>query len=95
MQKERKKEKVVKTKKEPKGGKENNKISIDLFGTEILERKASKFGTGAHVIIPREHIGKKIKIIIEEESPFDTKALGEKGTFDAKSSVKSKGGGKK
>ena len=45
----------------------NNKISIDLFGTEILERKASKFGTGAHVIIPREHIGKKIKIIIEDD----------------------------
>ena len=67
MPKKRKREKVVKTEKESKGDEENNKISIDLFGTEILERKASKFGTGAHVIIPKEHVGKKIKIIIEED----------------------------
>ncbi len=70
MPKKRKREKVVKTKKEGKKelaeSKKQDKISINLFGTEILERKASKFGTGAHVIIPKEHIGKKIKIIIEE-----------------------------
>jgi len=47
--------------------KKQSKIVVDLFGSEILERKASKFGTGAHIIIPREHIGKKIKIIIEDE----------------------------
>jgi len=47
--------------------KSGDRIVLDLFGTEILERKASKFGTGAHIIIPIEHIGKKIKIIIEEE----------------------------
>ena len=34
---------------------------------EVLERKASKFGTGAHIIIPKECIGKKIKIIIEDD----------------------------
>ena len=70
MPKKRKTEKVVKTKKEGKkestNSKKQNKISIDLFGSEILERKASKFGTGAHVLIPKEHLGKKIKIIIED-----------------------------
>jgi len=71
MPKKRKREKVVKTKKagekELRGSKKQNKISIDLFGTEIIERKASRFGTGAHVLIPKEHLGKKIKIIIEED----------------------------
>ena len=48
-------------------GQEKSKIVLDLFGSEILEREVSKFGTGAHVIIPKEHIGKKIKIIVEGE----------------------------
>lgn len=48
----------------PKNKKE---ITIKFEGSEILERKASKFGTGAHIIIPKEHIGKKIKIIVEDE----------------------------
>lgn len=42
-------------------------IIIKFKGSEILERKASKFGTGAHVIIPKEHIGKKVKIIVEDK----------------------------
>ncbi|MDO8563826.1 MAG: DUF2080 family transposase-associated protein [Nanoarchaeota archaeon] len=42
-------------------------ITLNLEGLEILERKASNFGTGAHVILPKEHVGKKIKIIIMEE----------------------------
>ena len=54
-----------------KGGKEmkegRKEITIRFDGSEILERKASKFGTGAHVIIPKEHAGKKVKIIIEED----------------------------
>ncbi len=29
----------------------------------ILEKTASKFGTGAHVIIPKEHSNKKVKIL--------------------------------
>jgi putative transposon-encoded protein len=49
-------------------GKTNKKeIIIKFEGSEILERKASKFGTGCHIIIPKEHAGKKVKIIIEEE----------------------------
>jgi putative transposon-encoded protein len=47
--------------------KEGRKIIIEFGGSEILERKASKFGTGAHVIIPKEHAGKKVKIIVEEK----------------------------
>ena len=50
-----------------KSKKKSGQLILDLFGTEILERKASKFGTGAHVIITKEHIGKKIKIIIQED----------------------------
>ena len=42
-------------------------IIIRFHGSEILERVASKFGTGAHVIIPKEYIGKKVKIIIGKE----------------------------
>jgi putative transposon-encoded protein len=40
------------------------RIIIELSGSEILERNASSFGTGAHVIIPKEHAGKVVKIII-------------------------------
>ena len=43
-------------------------IVIKFWCSEILERKASKFGTGAHVIVPKEHTGKKIKIIVEGEN---------------------------
>ena len=45
----------------------NKKIIIEFEDSEILSRVAGKFGTGAHIIIPKEHIGKKIKIIIENE----------------------------
>ena len=43
----------------------NKKFKI-LSKNEILERKASKFGTGCHAIIPKEYVNKKIKIIIEK-----------------------------
>lgn len=42
-----------------------NQIVVSFEGSEIVERVASKFGTGAHVIVPKEYIGKKIKIICE------------------------------
>lgn len=47
--------------------KRQNKIIINFTGSEILDRKISKFGTGAHVIVPKEHIGKNVKIIVEGE----------------------------
>jgi len=80
MQKSKKKREIPKSNKksdkEKKQGekqeeKQENKIVLDLFGSEILERKAVKFGTGAHILIPKEHIGKKIKIIIEESKEED------------------------
>ena len=61
---------MSKGKKEDKKGKSEKKkseIIVKFSGSEILERKASKFGTGAHVIIPKEHAGKKVKIIVEDE----------------------------
>jgi putative transposon-encoded protein len=59
---------MPKEEKESSSSKKQNKIVLDLFGSEILERKASKFGTGAHILIPKEHLGKKIKIIIEDDN---------------------------
>ena len=47
--------------------KTKSKIIIEFKGSEILERTASAFGTGCHVIIPKEHAGKKVKIIIEDD----------------------------
>ncbi len=44
-----------------------NKVNLGIIVKEILEREASKFGTGAHVIVPKEYAGKKLKIILEEE----------------------------
>jgi putative transposon-encoded protein len=41
-------------------------IIISFEGSEILERTASKFGTGCHVIVPKEYEGKHLKIIFEE-----------------------------
>lgn len=55
------------SKKRGKGKKGQNKIVINFLGSEVLERKATGFGTGAHVIIPKEHIGKNVKIIVEDE----------------------------
>ena len=45
----------------------NRKLTL-LSKREILERKAGKFGTGCHVIIPKEYANRKIKIIVEEEN---------------------------
>ena len=37
-----------------------------LRADEVLERIVTEFGTGAHIIVPRKHIGKKARIIIRE-----------------------------
>jgi len=44
---------------------EAKEIIIKFSGSEIIEREASKFGTGAHVIVPKEYAGKHVKIIFE------------------------------
>jgi putative transposon-encoded protein len=44
-----------------------NKISIELEGCEIIERQVTNFGTGAHIIVPKEYSGKKVKIILEDK----------------------------
>jgi hypothetical protein len=40
-------------------------ITLNLKGLEITEREVTKFGTGAHVTVPKEYLGKKVKIIFE------------------------------
>lgn len=48
--------------------KNNSEITIKFEGSEILERTVSKFGTGCHVIVPKEYEGKNVKIIFEDNS---------------------------
>lgn len=45
----------------------NGEIVVYLDGSEILERQVSGFGTGCHVIVPKEYLGKKVKIIFGED----------------------------
>jgi putative transposon-encoded protein len=42
-------------------------IKIELEAREILERQATRFGTGAHVIVPKEYKGRTVKIILVED----------------------------
>jgi len=41
-----------------------NKIELNLDGLEIIEREAKGFGTGCHVIVPKEYEGKIVKVIL-------------------------------
>jgi putative transposon-encoded protein len=42
---------------------DKSEIILKLAKSEILERQVSAFGTGCHVIVPKEYIGKKVKIV--------------------------------
>lgn len=42
---------------------QKKEILIKIGDSEVLERKASKFGTGSHVVISKKYLGKKAKII--------------------------------
>jgi putative transposon-encoded protein len=57
------------SKKEGKGEESFGKseIILQLTGSEILERQVAGFGTGCHVIVPKEYLGKRVKIIFEGE----------------------------
>ena len=46
--------------------KDNSEITIKFKGSEIIEREVSKFGTGAHIIVPKEYANRKVKIIFED-----------------------------
>lgn len=41
-------------------------LEILLMAEEILERKITEFGSGSHVVLPKKHVGKRAKIIIEK-----------------------------
>lgn len=47
--------------------KEEKQIVIKFFGSEIIEREVVKFGTGAHIVVPKEYAGHNVKIIFQEE----------------------------
>lgn len=41
-------------------------ILLNFKGSKLIEVKISKFGNGAHALIPKEYSNKKIKVIIGE-----------------------------
>jgi putative transposon-encoded protein len=41
-------------------------ITIDLSHLKLLEKTSSSFGNGAHVLVSKELIGKKAKVIFGE-----------------------------
>ena len=51
--------------------KEKKEIRINFEGSKIIERVVTKFGTGAHVVVPKEYAGKRVKIIFEGENDKD------------------------
>lgn len=44
---------------------EKSEIIVKFEGSEIIERSVTSFGTGAHIIVPKEYSNKKVKIIFE------------------------------
>ena len=38
-------------------------IKLTIQAEEIIEKKVMKFGQGAHVIVPKKWLGKKVKIV--------------------------------
>ena len=45
----------------------SGKTEYTLNGYEEIARNASLIGNGAHVLVPRKWIGKKVKVILIEE----------------------------
>jgi len=45
-----------------------NKLKITLkeigISEEVLDREVKSFGNGGHVVLPKEHLNKKVKVII-------------------------------
>ena len=42
-----------------------NAILTDLGVSEdVLEREVKSFGNGAHIILPKQHVNKKVQIIV-------------------------------
>lgn len=39
-------------------------LKLLLNAEEVLERDITVFGTGAHIVVPQKHAGKKAKVII-------------------------------
>ncbi len=34
---------------------------------EVIQKEVASFGTGAHVVCPKEHLGKKVYLVVCEE----------------------------
>ena len=45
----------------------NGKTEYTLSGYEEIARDVSIIGNGAHVLVPRKWVGKKVKVILVEE----------------------------
>jgi|Deesub1362A_J573_1020465.scaffolds.fasta_scaffold05407_6 putative transposon-encoded protein len=49
------------------------KLCVTVEVSEVLTAMAKQFGTGAHVIVPKEWAGKKVKVALLDEGERDTK----------------------
>ena len=47
-------------------------IILDLKGFEVFDLVPTKFGNGAHVLISKEYVSKRIKIIVGKTKVFET-----------------------
>ena len=50
-------------------------IVLEFKSLEILEKTPSKFGTGAHIIISKNYLGKNIKIITGKSKIYNKKII--------------------
>jgi putative transposon-encoded protein len=48
-------------------------MEVTLKAYQVIEKKATSAGTSAHVFVPKEWIGKKVKVILLEQLPESKK----------------------
>ncbi|MFH1585827.1 MAG: DUF2080 family transposase-associated protein [archaeon] len=51
-------------KKQKKILKQTSDIMFEGDIEEILERKISSFGSGSHIVLPKKHRGKKVRVAV-------------------------------
>lgn len=79
MKKEEERKSLIAKGNSPQSSRISGEITFKFEGQEIIERVASKFGTGCHVIIPKEYAGRKVKIILCEDNEINLSKKPRKG----------------
>jgi putative transposon-encoded protein len=67
-------------------------MEVTLKAYQIIEKTATATGSSAHVFVPKEWVGKKIKVVLleqiskkEVEQPTKSKKISRKSNFPLKS----------